>query len=196
VLDVNTGSSKKVFPFEYSDFLKAVLALIIIRSSYLLNILLTRSFGSRGGIVLNKVLKAKKGISPILATLLLIVIAVAAVIVTYAWVMTFTTTQTTTAGKMIKFDSAFINSATDNATIYVRNTGTEVVTIDKIYVDGVDYTSYAQGLQATLTTTGTSSTATVTLDGGDAGLNFAPGTTYKMKVTGPGVSWEESIKAN
>jgi len=177
-------------------FLKTVLALIIIRSSYLLNILLTRTSGSRGGIVLNKVLKAKKGISPILATLLLIVIAVAAVIVTYAWVMTFTTTQTTTAGKMIKFDSAFINSATDNATIYVRNTGTEVVTIDKIYVDGVDYTSYAQGLQATLTTTGTSSTATVTLNGGDAGLNFASGTTYKMKVTGPGVSWEESIKAN
>jgi len=145
---------------------------------------------------LNKMLKAKKGISPILATLLLIVIAVAAVIVTYAWVMTFTTTQTTTAGKMIKFDSAFINSATDNSTIYVRNTGTEVVTIDKIYVDGVDYTTYAQGLPATLATTGSGSTATVTLNGGAAGLNFAAGTTYKMKVTGPGVFWEESIKAS
>jgi len=145
---------------------------------------------------LNKMLKAKKGISPILATLLLIVIAVAAVIVTYAWVMTFTTTQTTTAGKMIKFDSAFINSATDNSTIYVRNTGTEVVAIDKIYVDGVDYTTYAQGLPATLTTTGSGSTATVTLNGDAAGLNFAAGTTYKMKVTGPGVFWEESIKAS
>ncbi len=142
---------------------------------------------------MNKMLKAKKGISPILATLLLIVIAVAAVIVTYAWVMTFTTTQTTTAGKMIKFDSAVINSVTDNAVIYVRNTGTEVVTIDKIYVDGVDYTSYADGLPATITTTGT---ATVTLDGGAAGLNFAAGTNYKMKVTGPGVFWEENIKAS
>jgi len=147
-------------------------------------------------MVLNKMLKAKKGISPILATLLLIVIAVAAVIVTYAWVMTFTTTQTTTAGKMIKFDSAFINSATDNSTIYVRNTGTEVVAIEKIYVDGVDCTNSAEGLPATLTTTGISSTATVKLNGAAAGLNFAAGTTYKMKVTGPGVFWEESIKAN
>lgn len=145
---------------------------------------------------MNKMFRAKKGISPILATLLLIVIAVAAVIVTYAWVMTFTTTQTTTAGKMIKFDSAVINSATDNATIYVRNTGTEVVTVDKIYVDGIDYTAYARGLPATLTTTGTGATATLTLNGGAAGLNFAADTTYKMKVTGAGVFWEESIKAN
>ena len=141
---------------------------------------------------MNKMLKAKKGISPILATLLLIVIAVAAVIVTYAWVMTFTTTQTTTAGKMIKFDSAFINSTTDDATIYVRNTGTEVVTIDKIYVDGVDYTAKSTGLSSSQPLT-TNSIATVTLD---APLNFGPGATYKIKVTGPGVFWEESIKAS
>ena len=35
------------------------------------------------------VLKSKKAISPILATLLLIVIAVAAIVVTYAWITTF-----------------------------------------------------------------------------------------------------------
>ncbi|MGQ9744095.1 MAG: archaellin/type IV pilin N-terminal domain-containing protein, partial [Candidatus Bathycorpusculaceae bacterium] len=36
-------------------------------------------------------LKSKKAISPILATLLLIVIAVAAIVVTYAWIMTYMT---------------------------------------------------------------------------------------------------------
>ncbi len=143
--------------------------------------------------LLKKILTSKKGISPILATLLLIVIAVAAVIVTYAWVMTFTTTQTTTAGKMIKFDSAVINAATDNTTVYVRNSGTEVVTIDKIYVDGTDHTSSASGLPATINTDGT---ATIKLNGAAAGLDFIAGNTYKVKVAGPGVFWEESVKAS
>ncbi|MDH5783681.1 MAG: hypothetical protein OEZ35_08505 [Candidatus Bathyarchaeota archaeon] len=140
-----------------------------------------------------KIVRSKKGISPILATLLLIVIAVAAVIVTYAWVLTFTTTQTTTAGKMIKFDSAFINATSDSATVYVRNWGTEVVTIDKIYIDGIDHTSSATGLPTTLNV---EATATITLNGVSAGLNFIDGNTYKVKITGPGVSWEESIKAS
>ena len=140
-----------------------------------------------------KIASSKKGISPILATLLLIVIAVAAVIITYAWVLTFTGTQTTTAGKMIKFDSAAINAASDQATVYVRNWGTEVVTIDKIYVDGTDHTSSATGLPATLAVDATS---TITLNGTLAGLDFSSGSTYKVKVTGPGVSWEESVKAS
>jgi len=142
---------------------------------------------------LNKILKSKKGISPILATLLLIVIAVAAVIVTYAWVMTFTGTQTTTAGKMIKFDSANINATSNVVTVYVRNSGTEVVSIDKIYIDGIGYTNGLTGLPATLNVGGTP--ATVTLPGNSNGLDFISGNTYKVKVTGPGVFWEESIKA-
>jgi len=140
-----------------------------------------------------KIAHSKKGISPILATLLLIVIAVAAVIVTYAWVLTFTTTQTTTAGKMIKFDSTFINATSEDVTVYVRNWGTEVVTIDKIYIDGIDHTSSATGLPSTLNVEATS---TITLDGTQAGLDFSSGSTYKVKVTGPGVSWEESVKAS
>jgi len=142
---------------------------------------------------LYKIVRSKKGISPILATLLLIVIAVAAVIVTYAWVLTFSTTQTTTAGKMIKFDSAFINATSNIATVYVRNWGTEVVTIDKIYIDGIDHTSNAAGLPTNLNV---EATATVTLNGASAGLNFVVGNTYKVKITGPGVSWEESVKAS
>jgi len=140
-----------------------------------------------------KIVRSKKGISPILATLLLIVIAVAAVIVTYAWVLTFTTTQTTTAGKMIKFDSVFINATSEDVNVYVRNWGTEVVTIDKIYIDGIDHASSATGLPSTLNAEATS---TITLDGTQAGLDFSSGSTYKVKVTGPGVSWEESVKAS
>jgi len=139
---------------------------------------------------LKRILSSKKGISPILATLLLIVIAVAAVIVTYAWVMTFTTTQTSAAGKMIKFDSAVIDVASGNVTIYVRNTGTEVVSVDKVYINGIEYSS--SDLPATLATSGSTATARIRLD---PGLTFSAGTYYKVKVAGPGVFWEENVKA-
>ena len=78
-------------------------------------------------------LKSKKGISPILATLLLIVIAVAAVIVTYAWVMTFTSSTTSQAGVFLRKDA--LSWPTNNTiTLYVRNTGTEDGVIDAVYI--------------------------------------------------------------
>jgi len=147
---------------------------------------------SKRGIALSKRLTSRKGISPILATLLLVVIAVGAVVVTYAWVITFTGTQTTTAGKMIKFDSASIDAASDNVTIYVRNWGTEHVTIDTVYIEGANYTrSVDQTWPMSIPVDGV---VEVTLSAG--GLpDFEQGSTYRVKVTGPGVSWEERIKA-
>jgi len=140
------------------------------------------------------VLRSKKGISPILATLLLIVIAVAAVIVTYAWVITFTSTQTTTVGKMIKFDSAVVNATSpDLVTVYVRNWGTEYVTLDKVYIDGNDYSTYAT---FSVTSLKPEAVSKMTLNGTAAGLNFVAGNYYKVKVAGSGVSWEESVKAS
>ena len=62
---------------------------------------------------MKKMLKSKEGISPILATLLLIVIAVAAVIVTYAWVMTFTTSTTSQSGAVLTVENIrFYNIST------------------------------------------------------------------------------------
>lgn len=147
---------------------------------------------------MKKMLKSKEGISPILATLLLIVIAVAAVIVTYAWVMTFTATQTERAGKMIEFDSAVINATSDNVTVYVRNSGTEQVTLDKVYIDGVDYTQSVDsptGFKTAGHSLAAEGVVKITLNVTDAGLDFTAGSTYKVKVAGPGVSWEESVKA-
>ncbi len=87
-------------------------------------------------------LKSKEGISPILATLLLIVIAVAAVIVTYAWVMTFTSSTTSQAGVFLRKDT--LSWPTNNTiTLYIRNTGTEDGSIDAVYV-GTSATNLAR----------------------------------------------------
>jgi len=80
------------------------------------------------------VLKSKKGISPILATLLLIVIAVAAVIVTYAWVMTFTASTTSQAGAVLSVENVrFYNDGSDKIEIVVRNSGTSDAKVAEVY---------------------------------------------------------------
>lgn len=79
-------------------------------------------------------LKSEKAISPILATLLLIVIAVAAIVVTYAWVMTYMSSAGQQAGVLLKKDAPCLWQS-DNITIYVRNTGTSDAEIDKVYID-------------------------------------------------------------
>jgi len=80
-------------------------------------------------------LKSKKGISPILATLLLIVIAVAAVIVTYAWVMTFTASTTSQAGAMLTVENVrFYGAGEDDIEIVIRNSGTADAEVVEVYL--------------------------------------------------------------
>jgi flagellin-like protein len=90
--------------------------------------------------VLNKnMLKTKKAISPILATLLLIVIAVAAIVVTYAWVMTYMSTTTQRAGEELVVENIRFHDST-NVTITLRSTGTSNSKIVAIY-EGTSSTS-------------------------------------------------------
>ncbi len=60
----------------------------------------TASLGKTGmgRMPIKKLVNSNKAISPILATLLLIVIAVAAIVITYAWITTYMGTTTQQAG--------------------------------------------------------------------------------------------------
>ena len=79
-------------------------------------------------------LKSEEGISPILATLLLIVIAVAAVIVTYAWVMTFTSSTTSQAGAVLSVENVrYYNSSGLKVDITIRNSGTADAKVAEVY---------------------------------------------------------------
>jgi flagellin-like protein len=84
---------------------------------------------------LQKILKSKRGISPILATLLLIVIAVAAIVVTYAWVITFTGSTTGQAGIFLVKENVWWNSTSPKSiVIYVKNTGISDAEINAVYI--------------------------------------------------------------
>ncbi|MCK4320693.1 hypothetical protein KAW11_03670 [Candidatus Bathyarchaeota archaeon] len=80
-----------------------------------------------------KMLKSRKGISPILATLLLIVIAVAAIVVTYAWVITFTVNVTGQDVQLREITTSW-NSTANTITIYLTNQGTSDGKIDSVYI--------------------------------------------------------------
>ena len=133
-------------------------------------------------------LKSKEGISPILATLLLIVIAVAAVIVTYAWVMTFTSSTTSQAGVFLKKDAGCLWK-TGNVTVYVRNTGTSDAEIDIVYINEAPQT----------TVTYDPSSKIVAKDGGLITImitfSWTPNTEYRFQISpkvGERLSFTES----
>ena len=94
----------------------------------------------------------KKGVSPIIAVLLLIVIAVAAAIVLYSYVMGFigtTGTGTEIAQVRIVVDEANITKWDSSVVViaWVRNVGTLAVNITAIYLVDVNGTVvYASGI--------------------------------------------------
>jgi len=127
-------------------------------------------------------LRSKRGISPILATLLLVVIAVAAIVVTYAWVMTYMGGATSQAGVLLHKDAIQWNSTSPRSlVIYVRNTGTSDAEIDKVYIG----TSSVNLMPQTFTSD-VGAPHRVAKEGGVIALtityNWTNGTTYYFKI--------------
>ncbi|MFA5364474.1 MAG: DUF2341 domain-containing protein [Candidatus Bathyarchaeia archaeon] len=83
-----------------------------------------------------KIRNSRKAISPILATLLIIVIVVAAAIASYAWIQNITNTQLNQAGGFLIIENVRFYH-TDNVEIIIRNTGTSSLTVDTVYINGV-----------------------------------------------------------
>ncbi|MCW3976394.1 MAG: hypothetical protein NWE77_00505 [Candidatus Bathyarchaeota archaeon] len=124
-----------------------------------------------------KIVSSKRGISPILATLLLIVIAVAAVIVTYAWVLTFTSTQTQQAGAMLTKEN--VSWTTDQIQIVIRNSGTSDAQITAAYIgtSSANLTSASVSSPSLPANINSGSTLTVVLS-----RSWSSGTRYYFKV--------------
>jgi flagellin-like protein len=81
-----------------------------------------------------KVLTSRKAISPILATLLLIVIAVAAIVVTYAWIMTYMGSATQQAGVVMFKENVFWNATEKKTIITIGNSGTSNAKVVHLYI--------------------------------------------------------------
>jgi len=144
---------------------------------------------------MRSILKSKKGISPILATLLLIVIAVAAVIVTYAWVMTFTGSTTSQAGAVLSLDNIrFYTDNDDYIEITLRNSGTSDAKVETVYVGTSESNLISQTVDSYNPTTqivSTGETLTITIE-----YDWDSGTRYYFNIaTEEGISYPFSREA-
>jgi flagellin-like protein len=131
------------------------------------------------GKSIRKFRRNTRAISPVIATLLMIAIAVVASLVTYAWVMGYMSFTQEKTGRAIQIQSV---TATD---IYVQNVGDSAITfadLNAVFVDGeaVGYTvKYDDVVPSTATSLPKGETAIITLD-----TDLAPDTTaYTIKVT-------------
>jgi flagellin-like protein len=85
-----------------------------------------------------KILRSKKAISPILATLLLVVIAVSAIVMTYAWMTQYVNSTEDNAGVIpYKANIAFLGTTTKTIQIDIGNTGSADSSILGVYI-GLD----------------------------------------------------------
>jgi len=84
-------------------------------------------------------LRSRRGISPVLATLILIVIAVVAGLVVYSWIMGWIGTQK----QQVAFAVRVIRTNSTAYTVEVRNTGSTAVTVSKVSVTDSDETKEA-----------------------------------------------------
>ena len=149
-------------------------------------------------MIFRKIRKNVKGISPIIATLLLIAIAVVASLVVYAWVMGYIGFQTNNTGSAVQIQSVTFTTPTGTpptekvATVYLQNVGTNTITLTPstcLYVNGQQDagasgpTSLPAGNTATIT-----SASAVTLASGQmvtVKITTAGGTYSQITVQAP-----------
>jgi flagellin-like protein len=138
-----------------------------------------------------KLIRSKKAISPILATLLLIVIAVAAIVVTYAWIMTYMSGATQQAGVMlykenVRFYGTPTNAAKNRTEFTIGNSGKASTQILRIYVgnsssDMIELTSYTDIGTGKAINSGDKATITLTWPNALAN-NWELGKTYHYRI--------------
>jgi|SRR5665647_1529831 len=89
------------------------------------------------GKTIRKFCRNTRAISPVIATLLMIAIAVVASLVTYAWVMGYMNFTTEKTGKAIQIQSISYPSTGGNVfTVYVQNVGDSDLTLSSVFING------------------------------------------------------------
>jgi len=129
--------------------------------------------------------RGRSGISPVVATVILVAIAIVIAIAVAFW-------ATGLVGIFTRFEKLEITSAyaEDNiVTLVVKNTGSADATIDDIYVNGRPCGGISNGecnidVSGTVTPLKVGSTATITINNPPSavGDSFVPGVTYEVAV--------------
>jgi flagellin-like protein len=135
-----------------------------------------------------KTLKNKKAVSPIIATLLLILIAVAAGVIIYVWTTSYIGIQIGTAGGQEPFVITNVKYYKSGTNYYVNvtviNQGSAAIQISKVKVYTANYTNLVvTGTSFTPTTVIINPGATMTFNANLGTTSLNRGTSYVLEVT-------------
>jgi flagellin-like protein len=105
---------------------------------------------------IKKMIGSKKAFSEVLAALILMLIAVAAGVVVYAYAMGWIGSATTNPRQTghLSFDTTYASVSTSKINLAVRNVGGTNLLIANVYVQGVDLTSNCTISGAAIPSTG------------------------------------------
>ena len=139
----------------------------------------------------------RKAISPIIATLILIVITVVAGVMLYGFVSGFMakTTSSTGAIAQITVDSANVSSTNNDANVVVTNTGTTPVTITQVNLLNASTGALIATSTSILPTTTVNGGQTVTITASfsqSSSLSSIKGTTVLVQVVTSTGSYAEA----
>ena len=122
----------------------------------------------------------RKAVSPVIAVLLMIAVAVAAAILVYVWSMGLIGTLQTGGGQQVReqieLDAYSWDDAGDEITLYLRNVGAADVTVDALYVQGQVATT---GLEKILTVQGPVEIVIIDEPGT---FSYTAGVAYTLKI--------------
>ena len=131
----------------------------------------------------------KKGVSPVIAVLLLIVIAVAAAVLTYLWVLGYIGTVQSTGGteqlqERLKIEGVKVDTGSDTISeIYVRNIGDVAFNIAAVYLsDASGVIAADTSLTVDPVSPGSVQTLSSSVLTKVASQTLSEGTTYIVKV--------------
>lgn len=128
-------------------------------------------------------IEKRKGISPLIATLLLIAIAVAASVLTYSWVMSMIGSQSSQAQTQLRVD-AITYLADDQFNITVRNTGSTDAILESVWVrTNTAGSSWDRITETTAIQVGKAVQITVDLPSTQIFSTFIASSSYVFRVT-------------
>lgn len=136
-----------------------------------------------------KFVKNAKAISPLIATLLLIAIAVAASVITYSWVMSMIGSQSQQAQTQVRVDvvqwTIGAGSVKNVTSLTVRNTGSVSATIESVSItkDGVTIIATLANKIAIATGTTQPYSFKAGTDGVLGSWTWLPSSPYTIRVT-------------
>jgi len=145
-----------------------------------------------------------KGLEPIVAAVLLIVVAVIGAVLIYLWFAGYVTKTTSQAEQMaasekLKIEAAALDASDRSATLYVRNLGGDVVTLVNAYIlrpGTINPICDPADLTTTPITINPGGLATVSITFG-AGCTLSAGNDYVIKiVTQKGTEFAVTVTAS